>query len=145
MRVFGLDLTATRSALVTYVALSCVGAIAERRRWRLSPARAVGAGLLAAALHARTFECKRGPVDLAALLRQSVAAVTAIEPRREVTLCCDVPEEPCWCEGDHDRLLRDGSGKRSGRSVEGSAGLVHRTRPRSGAADRASRIASARR
>jgi hypothetical protein len=52
LRAFGLELTATRSAVVTYAALACVGAVAASRRWRLSTTSSVGAGLLVAALHA---------------------------------------------------------------------------------------------
>ena len=61
---------------------------------------------LAAALSAGDFEVRRGPVDLVALLGAAVAAASAIEPRREVQIACDLPEAPCPCDADADRLTR---------------------------------------
>ncbi|MEO7329740.1 MAG: HAMP domain-containing sensor histidine kinase, partial [Minicystis sp.] len=61
---------------------------------------------LTASLEAGTMELRRLPLDLVALLRAATASATAIEPRREVALVCDLPEESCLVMADVDRLTR---------------------------------------
>lgn len=59
-----------------------------------------------AALDSGTFEARRRAIDLFDLLRESVAAASAIEPRREVTVSCELPEGPCPAFADPERLAR---------------------------------------
>lgn len=59
-----------------------------------------------AALDSGTFEVRRRAIDLFDLVRESVAAASAIEPRREVTVACELPEGPCPALADPERLSR---------------------------------------
>jgi signal transduction histidine kinase len=61
---------------------------------------------LLAALESGSFELRPRPIDLFDLLRESVAAASAIEPRREVEVICEIPEGPCPTTGDGERLSR---------------------------------------
>ena len=61
---------------------------------------------LLAALDSGTFEVRPRPIDLFELLREAVTAASAIEPRREVTVSCEVPEGSCAAAGDAERLSR---------------------------------------
>jgi len=61
---------------------------------------------LLAALESDDFILRRGPVDVAALVRGVVASAVAIEPRREVEVVCELPEEPCIGAVDADRFGR---------------------------------------
>jgi signal transduction histidine kinase len=61
---------------------------------------------LLAALDSGSFEIRPRPLDLVELLREAVAAASAIEPRREVEVTCDVPQGPCQMMADADRLSR---------------------------------------
>jgi signal transduction histidine kinase len=78
--------------------------LAERGLGRLG--RLADTVSLAAALDSGSFELKRRPVDLVALIRDAVATAGAIEPRREVTLVCELPAEHCPAVADADRLAR---------------------------------------
>jgi signal transduction histidine kinase len=61
---------------------------------------------LLAALDSGTFEIRPRPLDLYELLRESVATASAIEPRREVTVTCELPEGACSAPADSERLSR---------------------------------------
>jgi signal transduction histidine kinase len=61
---------------------------------------------LAAAIEAGTFQLKRWPVDLIGVLRNAAATAAALEPRREVELICELPEEPCPALVDAATLSR---------------------------------------
>ncbi len=59
---------------------------------------------LLAALESDDFSLQCGPVDLVALVRDAVAGAVAIEPRREVSVVCELPEGPCRVSLDADRF-----------------------------------------
>ena len=59
-----------------------------------------------AALDSGSFEIRPRPLDLFELLRESVAAASAIEPRREVEVICEIPDGPCSITADSERLSR---------------------------------------
>jgi signal transduction histidine kinase len=61
---------------------------------------------LLAALDSGSFEIRPRPLDLLELLRESVAAASAIEPRREVEVTCEMPDGPCTMTADGERLSR---------------------------------------
>lgn len=61
---------------------------------------------LLAALDSGSFELRPRPIDLFELLRESIAAASAIEPRREVEVLCEIPEGPCPLTADGERLSR---------------------------------------
>jgi signal transduction histidine kinase len=61
---------------------------------------------LVSALDTENFALRRGPVDLVELLRVVAAQATLVEPRREVTLGCELPGAPCRLLADADRLSR---------------------------------------
>jgi signal transduction histidine kinase len=61
---------------------------------------------LLAVLDSGTFEVKPRQIDLFELLREACASASGIEPRREVTLTCDLPEGTCPAVLDPERLSR---------------------------------------
>jgi signal transduction histidine kinase len=61
---------------------------------------------LLAALDSGTFEIRPRPAELFELLRESIAAASAIEPRREVAVVVDLPEGTCAAAVDAERLSR---------------------------------------
>lgn len=61
---------------------------------------------LLAALDSGTFEIRPRSLDLFELLREAVAAASAIEPRREVAVSCEIPEGACIASADAERLSR---------------------------------------
>ncbi len=62
---------------------------------------------LLAALESGSFDLKAvQSIDLFDLVRDSVAAANAIEPRREVEVTCEIPEGPCRLVADGERLSR---------------------------------------
>jgi signal transduction histidine kinase len=62
---------------------------------------------LLSALESGSFDLKAmQPVDLFELVRDSVTAASAIEPRREVEVTCEIPEGPCLVAVDSERLSR---------------------------------------
>jgi two-component system sensor histidine kinase BaeS len=79
-------------------------ALADRGLGRL--ARIADTITLAAAFESGSMELRRRPIDLVSVVRQAVAATTALEPRREVELSCELPEEPAPCEVDVERVTR---------------------------------------
>ncbi len=81
-----------------------LGALADRGLRRLG--HLADTVSLASALGSGKFELRRAPLDLVELLRAATAVAWAIEPRREVTLSCDLPGEPVPLRADADRLSR---------------------------------------
>lgn len=81
-----------------------LAALADRGILRLG--RIAETMSLVAALDAEGFEVARRPTELGPLLRAAAAVAVAIEPRREVTLACELPEAPCLVAADGDRLSR---------------------------------------
>ena len=61
---------------------------------------------LLAVLDSGTFEVRPRPIDLLELVREVVAAANGIEPRREVTVVCELPEGSCAAVVDSERLSR---------------------------------------
>lgn len=60
-----------------------------------------------ATLESGSFELKNiASVNLIELVREAIAAASAIEPRREVELISDLPEGPCPLKVDAERLSR---------------------------------------
>lgn len=59
---------------------------------------------LVAALDSGHFELSRRSVDLVELMRAATVAATAIEPRREVELVCELPGGPARGMADEERL-----------------------------------------
>jgi signal transduction histidine kinase len=81
-----------------------LGALADRGLGRLG--RLADTISLAAELDSGRFTLRCAAVDLVELLRAATAAASAIEPRREVTLACELPDGPCPLVVDADRLSR---------------------------------------
>ena len=79
-----------------------LGALADRGLGRLG--HLADTISLAAALESGSFALRRAPLDLVALVRAAAAAAVVLEPRREVTLTCELPDGPCPLEADADRL-----------------------------------------
>ncbi len=79
-----------------------LGALADRGLRRLG--RLADTISLAAALESGSFALCRSPVDLVEILRAAVAAASAIEPRREVALVCELPGVAHPLMADADRL-----------------------------------------
>ena len=61
---------------------------------------------LLAVIDSDTFEVRPRQFDLFELVREAVASASAIEPRREVTVVCELPEGPCVAMVDVERLSR---------------------------------------
>lgn len=61
---------------------------------------------LLAALDSGGFEIRPRSLDLFELLREGVAAASAIEPRREVAVVVEIPEGTCPASVDGERLSR---------------------------------------
>lgn len=81
-----------------------IAALADRSLLRLG--RIAETVSLVAALESEGFELRCRPLDLVELLRAAAASSVAIEPRREVSLVCELPEAPCSLSIDGERLSR---------------------------------------
>jgi signal transduction histidine kinase len=78
--------------------------LAERGLLRLG--RIADVVSLTSALETGTLELRRRPLDLVELLRAAAVSAAALEPRREVELRCELPEEPCPILADGENLKR---------------------------------------
>ncbi len=81
-----------------------LGTLADRGVRRLG--RIADTMSLLAALESGSFELRTRPIDLVELVREAVASASAIEPRREVELVCDLPSGPLPVLADAERLAR---------------------------------------
>ena len=81
-----------------------LGTLADRGIRRLG--RIADTMSLLAALESGTFELRTRPIDLIELVREAVASASAVEPRREVELVCDLPPGPLAAVADVERLSR---------------------------------------
>lgn len=81
-----------------------VADLAERSLLRLG--RIADTVSLVAAVESEGFELRRRSLDLVELVRAATAASVAMEPRREVTVVCELPDAPCAISADGERLTR---------------------------------------
>lgn len=81
-----------------------LGALADRGVRRLG--RIADTMSLLAALESGSFEIRPRPINLIELVREAVASASAVEPRREIELVCDLPQGPLPVLADAERLSR---------------------------------------
>lgn len=81
-----------------------LGTLADRGIRRLG--RIADTMSLLAALESGSFEIRTRALDFIELVREAVASASAVEPRREVELVCDLPSAPVPLMADAERLSR---------------------------------------